>query len=198
MARRPLKVKHNQRERDGKLKLIFGLLRFGIYGFVGIAAEVFFYTAVKVGRDIPLVKYLFMFDWCVDDQLKLDHIKVIEAKTLFGQCSLWMFPVYAGACMLCVEPVYRKLASRPWFVRAVLYGLGILAFECISGWVLYWVTGYKIWYYADKGNIAGMTSWFILPIWCATGVLIERIYRELIDPKVAEELEKLDAAAATG
>lgn len=194
MARRPLKVKHNQRERDRKLKVLFGLLRFGIYGIVGVAAEVFFYTAVKVGRRVPVVEYLFMFDWRVDDHLELSHIKEVPARTLFGQCSLWMFPVYAGACMLCVEPVYRKLASRPWLFRAVLYGVGILAFEAASGWVLYWVTGYKIWYYADRGNIVGMTSLFILPIWCATGMLIERIYRELIDPKVAEELERLDAA----
>lgn len=196
MARRPLVVKRNHRPRDPQLKLLFGTLRFAIYGFVGIAAEVFFYTAVKVGHRIPLVKYLFMFDWRVDDRLDLCQIKEVPARTLFGQCSLWMFPVYALACMLCVEPVYRKLARKPWFARCVLYGVGILIFEAVSGWVLFWVTGYKIWYYADAGNIVGMTSLFILPIWMATGMLIELIYRELIDPKVAEELERMDQAVA--
>jgi hypothetical protein len=97
--------------------------------------------------------------------------------------------------MLCVEPVYRLLARKPWVLRCVLYGVGILIFEALSGWVLFWVTGYKIWYYADAGNIVGMTSLFILPIWMATGMLIELIYRELIDPKVAEELERMDGVA---
>ncbi len=195
MARRPLVVKHNHRPRDTRLKLLFGAMRFVLYGFVGISAEVIFYTLVKVGRAVPVLRWLFMFDWRVDPALNLSAIWDTPVKALFGQCSLWMFPVYAGASMLCVEPVYRKLARRPWILRAWLYGLGILAFEASSGWLLYWLTGFKIWFYDDRANVIGMTSLFIGPIWMATGLLVERIYRELIDPKVAEELERLERAS---
>ncbi len=196
MATRPLKVKHNQRERTLGLKLLFALLRFTLYGFVGISAEVFFYTLVKVGRLIPVVRWLFAFDWRVDPRLGLSTIWDAPIRALFGQCSLWMFPVYALASMLCVEPVYRLLARRPWPLRAVLYGLGILAFEALSGWGLFWLTGYKIWFYDDRLNVLGMTSLAIGPVWMATGLLVERIYRELMDPKVVERLEALEAGAA--
>ena len=195
MAKKPLRVKHNHLERDRGLKLLFGALRFTLYGFVGLSAEVIFYTLVKVGRLIPVVRWLFVFDWRVDPRLNLSAIWDAPVTAFFGQCSLWMFPVYAGASMLCVEPLYRALARRPWALRALLYGLSILAFEAASGWALFWLTGYKIWFYDDRFNVVGMTSLAIGPIWMATGLLVERIYRELMDPKAVAELERLEAAA---
>jgi hypothetical protein len=34
-----------------------------------------------------------------------------------------------------------------------------------------------------------MTSLYIAPIWCLTGLLVELIYRELMDPRVRTALE---------
>ena len=36
-----------------------------------------------------------------------------------------------------------------------------------------------------------MTSWAILPIWCITGVLVEYIYRQLMDPDLVKAIARL-------
>ena len=38
-------------------------------------------------------------------------------------------------------------------------------------------------------NLFGMTSLYILPLWTATGRLVELIYRELMDPRVRQTIE---------
>ena len=97
--------------------------------------------------------------------------------------------VYAGASMFFVEPIYRHTLRLPVALRALLYGSAILFWEAVSGWLLCWTTGYKIWFYDDPLNIVGMTSLGIAPIWCLTGLLVEAIYRELMDPELVAALE---------
>lgn len=176
-------------ERNRVRRVWFGLFRFMLYGFIGLSAEVIFYNLVKLGRLIPGLELLFQFNWNVDPRLNLGAIWQAPLIALFGQCSLWMFLVYALASIALIEPIYRRTLYWPVAARALVYGLVILAFEAISGWLLFWGTGYRIWYYDDPLSIAGMTSLYILPIWMITGLIVELVYRELMDPAVLVALE---------
>jgi hypothetical protein len=182
-------IRHSDRPRGKALRALYGIFRFVLYGIIGLAAEVSFYSLTRIGRHIPVVELLFRFGWHVDPALHLDGPWHTPLKVLYGQSSLWMFPVYGVPCFFLVERIYRLTFKRSIVLRALLYGLAILAFEAVSGLALKAVTGYAIWYYDDRLAIAGMTSLYIWPIWCLTGLLVELIYRELMDPRVRAALE---------
>lgn len=188
-ARQPLKVRFSDRPQTKQRKVFFGLFRFLIYGFVGLSAEVIFYTLVKVGRLIPGVALLFQFDWRVDPRLNLSAVWDAPIFTFYGQASLWMFGVYAVCAFFFIERWYRLLVHQPLALRALVYGVTILLFELVSGLLLHWITGYQIWWYADRLNLAQMTSLYILPIWCVTGLIVEVLYRELMDADLVKALE---------
>jgi hypothetical protein len=187
--RKRVTVRHSNDTRDFRRRFLFGLFRFSLYAGVGIAAEIGFYNLVKLGRRIPGVSALFQFGWKVDPRLHLDAVWDAPLRTLFGQCSLWMALVYAGASMFFIEPIYRNTLRLPAGLRAIFYGAAILFWEAVTGWLLFWGTGFKIWFYDDAWNIVGMTSLLIAPIWCLTGLLVERVYRELMDPDLVRALE---------
>jgi hypothetical protein len=175
--------------RDRKRKIAFGALRFVLYGMMGVTAEVFFYGMARLGRMVPVVKDFFLFGWHVDPRLELDRVWHAPLVAGFGQSSAWMFPVY-GVCALCfLELIYRKTHRWHVLVRALLYGLTINAWEVVTGWVLVWLSGYAIWYYDDAAAIFHMSSFFITPVWMVAGLLIETVYRELMDPEVRKSLE---------
>lgn len=174
--------------RNGLPQFGYGVFRFGLYGVLGVALEVVFYNLVRNLRGVPVLGLLFSFDWKVDAAFNLGAIWKVPAISLYGQCSLWMFFVY-GLASFCIEFVYRNAPDVPWPVRAVMYGLLIFLMECLAGWLLYWGTGYRIWFYADDGNFFEMTSWRILPIWCATGLIVEYLYRQLMDPDLVYAIE---------
>jgi hypothetical protein len=174
--------------RRGGMKTGYGVFRFAIYGFLGVALEIAFYNLVRNAQGVPLLKYLFHFQWRVDPSLNLSAIWDVPARSLYGQCSLWMFFVY-GVASFSIEVLYRNFTDVHWALRALGYGLVIFLWECLSGWLLFWGTGLKIWFYADAGNFFEMTSWYILPIWCVTGLLVEYLYRQLMDPELVTAIE---------
>lgn len=178
--------------REGLAELGYGAFRFGLYGFLGVALEVVFYNLVRNLRPVPVLGLLFQFDWQVDPALDLGAIWKVPAISLYGQCSLWMFFVY-GVASFSIEFVYRNASDVPWLARMGVYGLIIFLWECLSGWLLYWGTGYRIWFYADPGNFFEMTSWRILPIWCLTGLIVEYLYRQLMDPDLVHAIETATA-----
>ena len=180
-------------KRAGVSKFGYGAFRFSLYGFLGVALEIVFYNLVRNLKDVPVLGLLFQFDWRVDPSLNLSAIWDVTPKSLYGQCSLWMFGVYAVACFG-IEALYRRAAHVHLALRALGYGLIIFVWECLSGWLLFWATGLKIWFYADRWNFFEMTSWAILPIWCITGVLVEYIYRQLMDPDLVEAIESANLA----
>lgn len=171
----------------------FTFLRFFIYGMIGVFAEVSQYTFVKVGRMIPLVKWAFQAEWKVDDKLGLNGIWDIPWYTFYGQCSLWMFPVYAFCSVLLLEQIYNfsKKHNVFWVVRGILYASAITIFEFISGFLLLWLTGYKIWYYSDAANILSMTSMFLFVVWFVTGMFVEFVYKELMESSLRKNAEDI-------
>lgn len=189
--KRRLRIAHAGLKRDRKLRIAFVAFRFLLYAVLGIALEVALYSVARAGREIPIIEYLFQFQWQVDPALHLDGPWHSPLETMFGQSSLWMIPVYALPA-LTIELVYRRgLFKRPWWIRAPIYGLLIMAFELVTGLAVKAITGYAIWMYVDRGNVMEMTSFYILPIWIGAGLVIERIYRELMDPELRAALEDL-------
>lgn len=189
LRRKPLRVRTPHERRTKLSRFLYGVLRFGLFGAGGLAGEVGFYNLVRLGRRVPLLRELFLFQWGVDPKLDLNAIWETPWYVFYGQCSLWMFPVYAGAAWL-IGVVYDRGFCRVHVLwRALAYGLWILLWEWATGWVLFGLTGFRIWYYADPAAIQQMTSLYILPIWMVTGLMVERIHRELMDPRVAQGLE---------
>ena len=158
----------------------FALGRLAVYGVVGLASELFFYNLCRLARATPLLAWAFQFEWRVDPRLGLDGVWDAPAPALYGQASLWMFAVYGLASLWCVEPVYRRVARWPLALRGLAYALAILAFEWASGWALRAVTGYDIWFYADAGALGRMTSYYLVPAWCVTGLIAEGIHRGIV------------------
>jgi hypothetical protein len=185
-----VRIRRSDLARSQRMKVAFALFRFSLYGFVGLSSEIIFYNLVRLCSRVPGLSLLFRFEWRVDERLGLDRIWDTPAVAAFGQCSLWMFPVYALASFGFIEPLYRHLLRYPVALRAAAYGSAILLWEGVSGRLLQAFTGYEIWRYADAGAVLwGMTSLYILPIWMITGLLVELIYRELMDPDLLKALE---------
>lgn len=160
--------------------LQFALGRLAVYGVVGLASELFFYNLCRLARATPGLAWAFRFEWRVDPRLGLDGVWAAPAEALYGQASLWMFAVYGLASLWCVEPVYRRVARWPVALRGLAYALAILSFEWASGWALRALTGYDIWFYADAGALGRMTSWYLVPVWCVTGLIAEGIHRGIL------------------
>jgi len=165
------------------------LFRYFIYGSTMIAGEVSFYSLTKIGRTLPdWISWFFAYGWRVDPALQINHIWEIPIKTLYGQASLWMFFVYASICLFGLEPTFRRIRNWHWFYRGSIYMIIILAMECALGWVLLYLTGYKIWYYTDPLNIFQFTSLAIAPMWFVVGLLSENVIR-LVDALTRAKIE---------
>jgi hypothetical protein len=120
-------------------------LRLALYAVLGLFFEVASFPVVRLGRGIPVVRYLFAFDSRPDPRLQLDGPWHAPLVTLFGQTSLWMIPIYALAA-LAIELLYRRfLLHTFWMIRALIYGIAILAIELVSGLTVKAITGYAIW-----------------------------------------------------
>ena len=149
------------------------LFRYCVYGSLLVFGEVSFYTIVKIGRMVPLLKELFVFQWAVDTKLNLGAVWETPVKVLYGQASLWMFFVYASIAVFGLEPAYKRLRNRNIFLRGFVYMVIILAMECATGRLLLFLTGYEIWYYAGPLSLFRYTSLAIAPMWFIVGLMSE-------------------------
>ena len=142
---KPRYIAHGDKPRDGTLQVLIILFRFMLYATLGIALEVALYSIARAGREVPLLRLFFQFQWSVDPRLGLDGPWHTPLKVLFGQSSLWMIPVYALPS-LTIEQCYRRgMFKWPWWLRAPIYGLIIMFFEWWTGLALKAITGYAIW-----------------------------------------------------
>ncbi len=84
-------------------------IRFVLYGLGGWCGEVLF-TGLSEG--------LPRRDW-----------------RLLGTTYLWMFPIY-GSIAIIYEPVHDLIRDFPWMVRAVIWAIGFMAVEWVTGWLI--------------------------------------------------------------
>lgn len=177
------------------------LFLLAVTGIIGVAGEVFFYNLVKAGRLIPgLADVFFSFDWRVDGRFSLGSIWEAPLRACFGQCSLWMLPVYAGAACYVVRPLSRLLSGRHALVRAAAFAVGITLFEGVAGLVYRPLLGFSVWVYVDDGALwGGATSLRILPLWGLVGLFVERVIVELSHPAWTRALqERIGAQGSLG
>ena len=149
-----------------------------MYGTIMLLTEIFFYNFVRIGRKIPIIEILFRFEWLVDvgKTVNLNDMWDAPIISLYGQASLWMFLVYGVIVLFGVEKAYKYMKKYNIFLRGAAYMLVILTLECLTGWILFWITDYKIWYYAGPLNILTYTSLAIAPIWFAAGLMSENFF----------------------
>ena len=168
--------------------------RFFVYGALLSFGEVAWYTVLRIGRKLPFfIKFIFSYNWLVDPRLDLENIWNVPIYTMFGQTSLWMVLVYGIVCLFGVERAYKKIKKWHWVYRGLIYTLIIMVMECFLGWILYWITGYSIWYYDDGGlTILKYTSLAITPLWFMLALLSEN-FMHIIDKltRVKKENETL-------
>lgn len=172
-------------------RLRFALFRWFVYGVVMCVGEVLFYPLIRFGRTLPVVRLILQFDWQVDPALHLNGIWATPAHMLYGQCSLWMFPEYAFALLLLIEPLAQWLRGRFFLVRALVYGVLILLYEGLTGLLLKQMLGYSVWCYKDAYAILGeSTTLLILPLCGLVGLYNERVTHEVNNPAVHEYFVK--------
>jgi hypothetical protein len=173
------------------------LYRFCMYGAIMLMTEIGFYNIVRIGRHLPIARYMFQFGWKVDvGGVDLNAMWDAPMLSLYGQASLWMFLVYGAIILFGVERAYSRLKKYPWFVRGGVYMAVILFGECVTGWMLYGLLylftgqGMRIWYYDDPLAILQFTSLAIAPMWFVAGLLSENFFH------IIDKLTRLKKDAA--
>jgi hypothetical protein len=181
-------------DHEGFKKARRVFFRFCMYGAIMLLVEICFYNIVRIGRKIPIVELLFRFKWEVDvgPGVDLNDMWDVPIVTFYGQASLWMFLAYGFIVLVGVEWAYRTFRDKlPWFVRGLIYMVIILTLECLTGWILYWITGYEIWYYGGKLAILRYTSLAIAPIWFISGLMAENFFHIIFKLSRLKEITKL-------
>ncbi|MFA6238033.1 MAG: hypothetical protein WC635_11940 [Bacteriovorax sp.] len=123
---------------------------FLIMGCIGITVEIFF-TAIY---DLAL------------------HTN--RGLSLEGHSYIWMFPLY-GLTALTFPPLIKFLDAFKWWGRGVVFGLGILVVEYISGALLRHFTGTCPWEYKQGLHINGLIRLDFYPLWVVFGSGVEVI-----------------------
>lgn len=93
-------------------------------------------------------------------------------RTLTGQTSIYMFPIYGAACLF--APLYPALKRFPWPVRGLFYMNLIYLTEYLSGRLLM-KKDCCPWDYSDSPfHYKKVIRLDYAPYWFATGLLYEK------------------------
>jgi uncharacterized membrane protein len=129
------------------------LLRFYLWGTLGLSTEIFFTAAVAFYHN---VREHTPIDW-----------------GLTGHSYVWMFFIYGIGAIL-FPLVHRHLSGFPLLLRIFFIALGIFAVEFITGFILDKLTGHCPWQYTSRWNIMGYIRLDYLPAWMGFAYLAER------------------------
>lgn len=94
--------------------------------------------------------------------------------SLEGHSYIWMFPLY-GITALAFPPLIHLLARFKWWGRGLLFGVGILIIEYISGAALRYYTGSCPWEYKQGMHINGLIRLDFYPLWVLFAMGIESV-----------------------
>jgi uncharacterized membrane protein len=123
-----------------------------------------------------------LLGWCAEIiwSAVTERLQGKEDWRLQGHTSLWMFPVY-GLLAPLYEPLHDFLRPWHWFMRGIIYVLGIWLVEYASGWLLRRLTGKCPWDYSRlRGNLHGLIAWEYAPVWFLFGLGLEPVHNFLI------------------
>jgi hypothetical protein len=131
-------------------------VRFIIYGFLGLCAEV--------------IVSAVLHKW--------------EGKeknwSLRGQSYLWSFPLYGMIAPL-FEPLHDALRPWHWLLRGIIYVCCFWIVEYSSGRILRRALGACPWSYAhNRYNLHGLIRWDFFPLWFVFGLFLEYLHDRLV------------------
>ena len=129
------------------------LLRFYLWGTLGLSTEIFFTALVDLYHSLRDHKPI---DW-----------------GLAGNSYIWMFFIYGVGAIL-FPLVHKHLRGFQLLLRIFLVALGIFAVEFITGFILDKITGRCPWQYSGRWSILGYIRLDYLPAWMIFAYLIER------------------------
>ncbi len=133
-------------------------------------------------RKIPL----FMAMGCIGITTEVFFTAIYDLLTsavpiglsLKGVSSIWMFPIY-GSIAFFFPPLMKRLSHWKAWQRALVYGLGILVFEYLSGGALQLLTGSCPWEYKTGYHVQGLIRLDYYPLWVIFAAGVERIVTRL-------------------
>jgi hypothetical protein len=128
------------------------LFLFLAMGCLGITTEIFF-TAITA---------------------QVEAYPNIDSWRLSGHSYIWMFPIYgmAGLAFPVILPIIQHLLFP---IRMLIYGIGILVVELITGGLLDIITGSCPWEYTTGWHVKGYIRLDYLPFWMLFGGLLEKV-----------------------
>jgi hypothetical protein len=115
------------------------LIRFIVYGIVGLTIETFFRT---IGITISKKKFLLEYP------------------------PLVMFPIY-GISVFLFEPAHLFFLEKdfPLAIRLAIYVPGLYLIELLTGLLILRLTGRYVWYYGGKWQFAHLINFSYAPFW---------------------------------
>ena len=131
-------------------------IRFVIYGFLGICAEVFISSILH----------------------KLEGKE--RNWSLRGQSYLWSFPLY-GLIAPFFEPLHDAIRVWPWLLRGTIYVCCFWTVEYVAGSLLRFTLGSCPWSYSHcRYHLHGLIRWDFFPLWFIFGMLLEYLHDRLL------------------
>ncbi len=143
-----------------------------------------------------LVRFVIygLFGWCVEivwTALRSTLDGSQRGWRLAGTTYLWMFPIY-GLLAPLFEPLHDAIRGWVWPARALCYGVGFLAVEYASGWLLRRLTGACPWDYGERTRwqLHGLIRFDYAPLWALLGLAIEPLHDLLVEltPTIAQAI----------
>lgn len=137
------------------------IIAFCFFSCIGITCEIFFTSFYD---NINSVTDGGNWDW-----------------SLKGHSYVWMFFIYGPASFL-IPIVMDKMNKIPLLARLMVYSIGILAVEFVSGFLLDKLTGACPWEYKTGLHIMGYIRLDYVPAWMGFAFLLEKLvlfFREI-------------------
>lgn len=93
---------------------------------------------------------------------------------LQGKSYIWMFPIY-GLAGLLFPPILKYIGHLHFAIRAIIFAIGILLVEFISGALLDFFTGQCPWEYTTGWHVMGYIRLDYFPFWVIFAAFIDWI-----------------------
>lgn len=158
------------------------VLKFIIYGCLGMVIEIFFTNIVRLATQMSGIGTIvssfsgMSFPEGIPDQI------VFPWQFFFAMSSTWMIMVYgSGFFLLEATYAYLKKMEVPLLLRGLAYSIIILFVEFAWGWIYRLILGDFIWQY--KGILV-TTTFAILPYWYVASLVFEVVLKKMHEKDV--------------
>lgn len=158
------------------------VVKFCIYGLLGISMELIFNNFKRILSKIPYLSFT-VYEFVkmklpngIPDELSF------PTKYLFSMTNLWVFWVYATGALF-IDFLYRHLVTRnvPLLVRALIYTGVIFVTEFCFGWLFRFILGEFVWRYE---SFLITTNLLIIPHWFLVAILADFVVSKLSNKNV--------------